>query len=47
MPRELGSAVGKRYIATYEMLTGLRFEAGSYPVEPRLEQNLRRAGVIS
>lgn len=47
LPAGLWNAVSQRYIASYEMLTGLPFEAGSYPIEPRLEENLRRAKVIS
>jgi phosphoribosylaminoimidazole-succinocarboxamide synthase len=43
---ELWSAVSQRYISIYEMLTGETFEAGEYPVEPRLLENLKKAGVI-
>ena len=32
--------------AIYEMLTGQTFAAGDYPVEPRLETNLQRAGLL-
>jgi hypothetical protein len=39
-------AASQRYVATYELLTGLAFEPGAYPVAPRLEANLRRAGLI-
>jgi len=47
MPDELWAAASERYIAIYELLTGKSFEAGAYPVERRLIQNLKNAGVIS
>ncbi|MCZ2126529.1 MAG: phosphoribosylaminoimidazolesuccinocarboxamide synthase [Anaerolineales bacterium] len=47
MPDSLWAAASQRYIAIYEMLSGEAFEAGDYPVEPRLIQNLKNAGVIS
>jgi phosphoribosylaminoimidazole-succinocarboxamide synthase len=37
----------QRYITIYEMLTGQKFEAGAYPVQPRLIANLRKAGLLS
>ena len=40
MPDELWAAASQRYIQIYEMLTGMTFEPGDYPVEPRLERNL-------
>ena len=46
MPDDLWVAASQRYIAIYEMLTGQRFQPGTYPVEPRLEANLRRAGIL-
>ncbi len=46
MPDDLWVEAGTRYIAIYEMLTGSLFQPGAYPVEPRLTDNLRRAGVI-
>ena len=46
MPEDLWAAVSERYIAIYEMLTGEAFEAGSYPIEPRLKENLKKLGVI-
>jgi len=46
MPDDLWIQASKRYIAIYEMLTGKNFEPGAYPVEPRLRENLKRAGVI-
>ncbi len=46
MPAELWVGASRRYIAIYEMLTGRDFEPAAYPVAPRLEANLRRAGLI-
>lgn len=43
MPDELWIAAAQRYITLYEQLTGLTFEPGEYPVEPRLRRSL--AGV--
>ena len=40
MPDELWAAASERYITIYEMLTGKIFDAGEYPVEERLLQNL-------
>ena len=45
MPVELWAAASERYITIYELLTGKKFEAGAYPVEPRLIENLRKAGI--
>jgi phosphoribosylaminoimidazole-succinocarboxamide synthase len=47
MPDELWASASERYITIYELLTGEKFEAGSYPVEQRLIENLKNAGVIS
>jgi len=46
MPAELWSAASERYITIYETLTGETFVPGNYPVEPRLIENLKKAGVI-
>jgi phosphoribosylaminoimidazole-succinocarboxamide synthase len=46
VPAALWVAASERYIKIYEMLTGNTLEAGSYPVEPRLVENLRRAKII-
>ena len=46
MPENLWAAVSGRYIAIYEMLTGEPFEAGSYPIEPRLKENLKTLGIV-
>jgi hypothetical protein len=40
MPDDLCIAASRRYIEIYEMLTGLMFEPGAYPIEPRLLENL-------
>jgi phosphoribosylaminoimidazole-succinocarboxamide synthase len=47
MPVELWASASERYITIYELLTGKTFEAGEYPVEPRMIENLKNAGVIS
>lgn len=44
-PEELAVRVAQRYIDLYERLTGSAFEPGQYPAGPRLEANLRKAGV--
>jgi len=41
MPDELWAAASERYITIYEMLTGKTFDAGEYPIESRLANNLR------
>lgn len=46
MPDGLWVAASQRYIGIYEMLTGLSFAPGAYPVEPRLVQNLRAADLL-
>jgi len=46
MPASLWVSASQRYIALYEMLTGQVFIPESYPVEPRLQENLRKAGVL-
>lgn len=47
MPEELWASASERYITIYELLTGKILEAGEYPVEQRLIENLKNAGVIS
>jgi phosphoribosylaminoimidazole-succinocarboxamide synthase len=47
MSDDLWVAASQRYIAIYEMLTGMVFEPGAYPVGPRLVQNLQKSGLIS
>jgi hypothetical protein len=46
MADELWVRASERYIAIYEMLTGEQFEPGAYPVEPRLVENLKQAGIL-
>ena len=46
MPAELWVAASERYITIYETLTGETFVPGDYPIEPRLVDNLKKAGVI-
>lgn len=46
MPADLWAAASERYITIYELLTGGKFEPGGYPVEPRLVDNLKNAGVL-
>ncbi|HPH97893.1 MAG TPA: phosphoribosylaminoimidazolesuccinocarboxamide synthase [Anaerolineaceae bacterium] len=46
MPVDLWEAASQRYTTLYTMLTGRTFEPGAYPVEPRLEANLRKAGLL-
>ena len=46
VPADLWVAASQRYITIYEMLTGQAFIPGHYPVEPRLEENLRIAGLV-
>lgn len=47
MPDDLWASASERYITIYELLTGKTFEAGEYPVEQRMIENLKKAGVIS
>ncbi len=42
----LWESLSHRYIELFELLTGESFVGGSYPVQPRLEQNLRSAGLL-
>ncbi len=46
MPVELWASASERYITIYEMLTGETFVPGEYPVQERLVENLKKAGVI-
>jgi phosphoribosylaminoimidazole-succinocarboxamide synthase len=46
MPASLWIAAAKRYVAIYEMLTGKKFEPAAYPAEPRILENLKRAGIL-
>lgn len=42
LPEELAVQAAKRYIACYEMITGLDFEPAATPAGPRIEAALRR-----
>jgi phosphoribosylaminoimidazole-succinocarboxamide synthase len=46
LPDELWTAASQRYISIFEMLTGLPFEPAPYPAEPRILENLKRAGIL-
>lgn len=46
MSPELWAAASQRYIRIYEMLTGVSFEPGEYPVDARLERAIRKAGLL-
>jgi phosphoribosylaminoimidazole-succinocarboxamide synthase len=46
MPVNLWAAASQRYIDIYERLTGESFLPGSYPIQPRLEENLKKAGLL-
>jgi phosphoribosylaminoimidazole-succinocarboxamide synthase len=46
MPDDLWISASRRYIQIYEMLTAQEFIPGAYPVEDRLFENLRLAGII-
>jgi phosphoribosylaminoimidazole-succinocarboxamide synthase len=43
---ELWVQACKRYIQIYESLTGLGFVPGEYPVNPRIEKQLRKEGIL-
>jgi phosphoribosylaminoimidazole-succinocarboxamide synthase len=45
VPDSLWATASQRYMTIYEMLTSQPFVPGSYPVEPRLTENLRKAGL--
>lgn len=46
MPSSFWASASQLYIQAYEGLTGQAFVAGEYPVEPRLEHNLKKAGLL-
>jgi phosphoribosylaminoimidazole-succinocarboxamide synthase len=46
MPNDLWISASERYIQIYEMLTGQEFIPGAHPIENRLLENLRLAGII-
>jgi phosphoribosylaminoimidazole-succinocarboxamide synthase len=45
LPESVWAEASQLYQAAYEMVTGKRFEAGSYPVGKRILENLDSAGV--
>jgi len=45
MPADLWVSASQRYITIYEMLSGKIFVPGAYPVQTRLVENLRKAGL--
>ncbi len=46
MPDDLWVSASQRYISIFEMLTGQTFEPAPYPAEPRILENLKRAGIL-
>ena len=46
MPDDLWIAASERYISIFEMLTDRSFEPAPYPAEPRILENLKRAGIL-
>lgn len=46
MPADLWTRAAERYINIYERLTSQKFTPGDYPVELRLERNLKQAGIL-
>jgi phosphoribosylaminoimidazole-succinocarboxamide synthase len=46
MPPDLWAQASQRYIDIYERLTAETFLPGSYPVGPRLAENLHRTGLL-
>ncbi len=46
VPDDVWTATTSRYISAYERLTGTTFEPGNYPVQPRIIDNLTKAGLL-
>jgi phosphoribosylaminoimidazole-succinocarboxamide synthase len=46
MPDDLWVAASQRYVTIFERLTGTLFVPGDYPVNPRLNANLKEANLI-
>jgi hypothetical protein len=46
MPGDLWASASQRYVDIYERLSGESFIPGSYPVGPRLEENLKKADLL-
>jgi len=47
LPESVWEQARQLYISSYERLTGQTFIPGEYPVNPRLEANLRKAGILA
>jgi len=41
LPAEVWAETTRRYVSAFERLTGTTFQPGSYPVQPRILENLR------
>ncbi|MGI9645245.1 MAG: phosphoribosylaminoimidazolesuccinocarboxamide synthase [Ilumatobacteraceae bacterium] len=46
LPGEVWSATTARYITAFELLTGVSFEPGAYPIPDRLTEHLTKAGLL-
>ncbi len=46
MPEELWQAASLRYRTIYEKVSSEPFIPAAYPVEPRIFENLRKAGIL-
>jgi len=46
LAEEIVIQASRRYQAVYEQITGREFEPGAFPIEQRIEDNLRRTGWI-
>jgi phosphoribosylaminoimidazole-succinocarboxamide synthase len=46
MPEDFIAQVSKRYIGAYEKLSEQKFKPFPYPIETRIKQNLKKAGII-
>jgi len=46
MTEELAVDLAKRYIKTYEMLSGKMFKPFTYPIEDRIKLNLKKADIL-
>ncbi|MEX1045703.1 MAG: phosphoribosylaminoimidazolesuccinocarboxamide synthase [Chthoniobacterales bacterium] len=46
LPEEVRMETARRYVQTYEMLTGRRFFPAALPAAPRILANLRSAGIL-
>ncbi len=46
VPDSLWQETSDLYRTAYEKITGTKFQPGDYPVDPRLERNLKTAGIL-